>query len=73
MILTNAQGEYSLTVDEGMFISVIKPSGYKVQLTKQHIPQNYYFHRSKGSSNFLKYAGVLPTGADPENINFSFV
>ena len=68
--LTDAEGQYRLSVDDGTVLFVIKPRDYSVPVNKEQLPQFYYVHRPQGSPTDLKYAGVKPTGVLPAAIDF---
>jgi hypothetical protein len=68
--LTNSKGKYELPVSQDNIISVIKPSGYKVALNKENLPQFYYIHKPQGSPD-LKFKGVAPTGKLPKSVDFA--
>ncbi len=70
VVLTDKQGKYKLPVDNDNIIFVIKPSGYKVNVDENNLPQFYYIHKPQGSPR-LKYKGVSPTGNLPEYIDFA--
>lgn len=59
VVLTNAKGEWQLTVGDSFNVFVIKPAGYSVPLNKKFVPQHSFLKTSKQSS--------------PESINFPLV
>ena len=69
VIATNEKGEYSLEVNDGELIFVIKPSGYSLPLNEYNFPKHYYIHKPTGSPE-LKYKGSEPTGNLPKSIDF---
>jgi len=69
VVLTDAKGYYELPIGDDQIISVIKPTGYKVPLNEDNLPQFFYNHKPNGSPA-LKYKGVSPTGALPKAVNF---
>ena len=70
VVQTNANGEYSLEIDEeDGKVFIIKPSGYDLPTDKLNQPRFYYLHKPDGSPE-LKYDGVEPTGTLPESVNF---
>ncbi|KUJ56306.1 calcineurin-like phosphoesterase C-terminal domain-containing protein [Chryseobacterium aquaticum] len=71
VVLTDKSGRYSLPIQEDQTIFVIKPSGYKLPLNSNNLPQYYYQYKPKGSPVDFKYKGVLPTGTLPKEINFA--
>ncbi len=70
VILTNEKGFYSIEVNEGNTLFVIKPSGYMTPVNDDFIPQFYYHHKPEGSPDAFTYKGVEPTGKLPKSINF---
>ncbi len=70
IVLTDADGRYSLTVDDDTILFVIKPRGYMTPVNEDRLPQFYYIYKPNGSPDGLKYAGVAPTGPLPESIDF---
>ena len=70
VILTNEKGFYSIAVNEGNTLFVIKPSGYMTPVNDDFIPQFYYHHKPEGSPDSFTYKGVEPTGKLPKSINF---
>ncbi|WP_129714342.1 calcineurin-like phosphoesterase family protein [Pedobacter sp. SYP-B3415] len=69
VVKTDQKGYYELPISNDQIISVIKPSGYKVPLNEDNLPQFFYNHKPQGSPA-LKYKGVSPTGALPRLVNF---
>jgi hypothetical protein len=61
VVKTAENGRYSLPVEDGSVIFVIKPGGYAAPLDGSNLPQFYYIHQPEGSPP-LKYAGVPPGG-----------
>lgn len=72
VVLTDANGMYTLPVGNDNIISLIKPAGYKINTNAHNQPVFYYIHKPEGSPK-LKHAGVAPTGALPKEINFGLV
>lgn len=70
IVLSNENGIYEIPVRENEIIFMIKPSGYEYSLNDTKLPQFYYIHKPKGSPD-LKFKGSKPTGALPDQINFS--
>ncbi|WP_207426675.1 calcineurin-like phosphoesterase family protein [Pedobacter sp. SYSU D00535] len=70
VVLSDKKGYYELPVSEDQIISVIKPSGYKVRVDENQLPQFFYNHKPAGSPA-LKYKGVAPTGKLPASIDFA--
>lgn len=71
VVLTDQSGRYSLPVEDGQTIFVIKPSGYMTALNENNLPQYYYQYKPKGSPADFKYKGTAPTGALPKELNFA--
>lgn len=69
VVKTGDDGRYSLPVEDGSVIFVIKPGGYAAPLDANYLPQFYYIHQPNGSPP-LKYGGVPPTGKLPESLDF---
>ncbi|MBD1432051.1 calcineurin-like phosphoesterase C-terminal domain-containing protein [Sphingobacterium sp. DN00404] len=70
VVLTDAQGRYTLPVGNDDIIFVIKPSGYTIPLDRHYLPKSFYIHKPQGSPTDLTYAGVTPTGPLPKSIDF---
>lgn len=70
VVLTDKQGKYKLPVGNDNIIFVSKPSGYKVSVDENNLPQFYYIYKPQGSPK-LKYKGVLPTGNLPKSVDFA--
>jgi hypothetical protein len=69
VVLTGADGGYEIPVSPGQILFVIKPADYSLPVNSNNQPQFFYIHKPAGSP-VLKYAGSLPTGAVPEQVNF---
>lgn len=70
---TDAEGRYSLPLEDECVVFVIKPSGYAVPVdAKTMLPRFYYIHQPKGSPADLdlRYQGVAPTGPLPASLDF---
>lgn len=72
VVLTDKSGNYVLPTNGNTIISVIKPSGYKVPLDENNLPQFYYIHKPEGSPK-MKFPGVAPTGKLPDRLNFGLI
>ena len=70
VVLTDDKGYYSIPVDEGNTLFVIKPSGYKIAVDEDYIPHFYYHHKPEGSPQSLNFKGVSPTGKLPKSVDF---
>ena len=70
VVQTDANGQYTLTVNDDTIIFVIKPRGYMTPVDENRLPKFYYIHKPNGSPKGLKYAGIEPTGPLPTSIDF---
>lgn len=70
--LTDAEGRWQLTVEDGDCVFVVKPSGWAPPRRDRAIPRFSYVHRRDGSPSQppRRFAGVSPTGALPASIDF---
>lgn len=73
VVLTGADGGYSLTIGEEAVIFITKPRGYATPVNEDQLPQFYYIHQPDGSPPGMRYPGVAPTGALPETIDFPLI
>jgi len=71
VVLTDAEGSYSLPIHKNGIVFISKPSGFNVALDENNLPQFYYLHSPEGSPEGLDYKGVMPTGVMPESLNFA--
>jgi len=69
VVQTDEKGRYELPIGNDQIISVIKPTGYKVPVNDDQLPQFFYNHKPNGSP-VLKYKGVSPTGELPKSVDF---
>lgn len=69
VVKTDQNGKWRLSVTEATILFVIKPSGWKVPLGEDNLPDYYYIHKPSGSPTY-KYPGVSPTGNLPTSIDF---
>jgi hypothetical protein len=69
---TDANGRYTLPVQDESVIFVIKPTGYALPLDNQLLPQFYYIHQPSGSPQNLnlRFGGIEPTGPLPDMVDF---
>lgn len=72
VVLTDSKGFYTLPVNDGSTIFVIKPDGYKTPVDENFIPRFYYHHKPEGSPDSFTYKGISPTGSLPKSIDFAF-
>lgn len=68
--LTDSEGAYSLPVFDNMTVMVSKPSGYRVPLNEDYVPQFSYIHKPEGTPTQLRYGGIAPTGPLPDSVDF---
>lgn len=71
IVQTDANGRWSLPVDDDTILFVIKPKGWMTPVDENQLPQFYHIHKPNGSPGNFKYAGVAPTGPLPEAIHFA--
>ena len=73
VLKTDADGRYSLPIDEESVIFVIKPAGYAVPVDEEMLPRFYYIHQPAGSPQDLnlRYRGIDRTGQLPESVDFA--
>lgn len=71
VVLTDQKGFYSLPVEDGNTLFVIKPNGYNTPVNEHFIPQFYYHHKPEGSPDSYTYGGIAPTGKLPKLVNFA--
>ena len=69
VVQTDQNGKYELTVSNDAIISVIKPSGYSINVSDDQLAQFYYIHKPQGSPE-SEFKGVAPTGKLPRQLNF---
>ena len=72
VIKTDADGRYTLPLEDGSVIFVIKPSGYAVPVDADMLPRFYYIHQPAGTPQNLnlRYRGIDPTGPLPDSLDF---
>jgi hypothetical protein len=73
VVKTDADGRYTLPIDDESIIFVIKPTGYAVPVDEEMLPRFYYVHQPAGSpqSLNLRYRGIEPTGLLPDSVDFA--
>lgn len=69
VVQTDANGVWTLPVDDDTIFFVIKPTNWMTPANAEQVPQSYYIHKPKGSPA-LEPLGVAPTGPLPESIDF---
>lgn len=70
VVQTDKDGKYRLPVTEDTVLFVVKPSGWKVPLGANNLPQHFYIHKPSGSPKF-RFEGVAPTGDLPTSVDFA--
>ena len=73
VVTTDEEGRYRLPVDDDAIIFITKPRGYATPVNRHMLPRFYYIHQPEGSPEGMRYAGIEPTGALPDEINFPLV
>jgi len=73
VVLTDAEGRYTLPVGERTVLFVSKPAGYALEKNEKKLPQFYYLHFPEGSPSDFKYPGIAPTGPLPASIDFALL
>lgn len=70
IVLTDAEGNYSIDIEAPAVLFVSKPSAYATPVNAHQLPQFYYIHQPQGSPEGLRYLGIEPTGPLPDRIDF---
>ncbi|MCJ7692695.1 MAG: calcineurin-like phosphoesterase C-terminal domain-containing protein [Sedimentisphaerales bacterium] len=70
IVTTDRNGRYQLQVEETI-IFVTKPRNWMTPVNEVNLPYFYYIHKPDGSPEGLRYPGILPTGPQPESIDFA--
>ena len=68
VVRTDADGRYSLPIEDGMAVFVIKPSDYAVPLDEEtRLPRFSYIHQPEGTPADLDllYPGLAPRCPNP--------
>ncbi|WP_158807626.1 calcineurin-like phosphoesterase family protein [Beijerinckia sp. L45] len=76
VVRTDANGRYTLPIEPGMTVFVIKPSGFAVPGNLDtHLPLFSYVYEPDGTPETLglRYPGLLPTGFLPNFIDFPLI
>jgi hypothetical protein len=76
IVKTDAEGRYSLPLDDEAVVFVIKPAGYMVPVdTATKLPRFSYVHQPAGSPENLnlRFRGVEPTGPLPASVDFPLI
>lgn len=69
VVQTDGAGAWSLPAGEDTLFFVVKPTGRRVPLDSNQLPQFFHRHKPAGSPP-LAAPGVAPTGALPASIDF---
>ncbi len=72
VVTTDSHGRYQLPAFDNMTVFVTQPRGYQVPVDDDNVAQFFYNHLPEGSPE-LKYGGIAPTGALPDQVNFPLV
>ena len=72
VVLTDKHGRYELPVRDNMTVFVTQPTGYRVPVDADNVPQFHYHHLPDGSPE-LEHGGIAPTGELPAAVNFPVV
>jgi hypothetical protein len=76
VVRTGTDGGYSLPIEDGMAIFVIKPTDYAVPLDEStKLPRFSYIHQPDGTPAGLDllYPGLAPTGPLPASVDFGLI
>lgn len=69
VVRTDPRGRYSIAMEAGRTLFVIKPAGWRVAMGAAHLPL-FWRHHVPSAGPTLRYGGIAPTGALPASINF---
>lgn len=69
IVITDAQGQYTLQIDDDQIVFVIKPRNWRTPVNADQLPQFYYIHKPAGSPP-SRFPGVAPTGPLPASVDF---
>jgi hypothetical protein len=69
IVATDADGKYTLPVDDDTILYVLKPRGWMTAVDKHNVPRFYYHHCPNGAPEG-RYPGVAPTGPLPKSVDF---
>lgn len=74
IVRTDDSGSYSIPIESGSSVFVIKPRNYNTRIDSLMIPRFWYHHRPAGSPDSqFRFAGIEPTGPLPRSIDFPLV
>lgn len=69
IVKTDAEGRYTIPIDDDEAIFVIKPRNYMTPVNAENLPRFFYIHKPAGSPA-SKFPGVDPTGPLPATVDF---
>jgi hypothetical protein len=69
IVVTDADGRYTLAVDDDQILFVIKPRNWRTPMSTDMLPRFFYIHKPAGSPP-SRFPGVPPTGPLPASIDF---
>lgn len=72
VVLTNAEGQWSLPATDDTTFFVIKPQDFMTPVNEHKLPRFFYTHKPAGSPK-QKFPGIPATGPLPESIDFPLV
>ncbi len=72
VVVTDAEGRYTLEVSDHTILFVVKPANWMVPVDALQIPRFYHIHNPEGASG-TTYAGLEPTGPLPSAVNFPLI
>jgi 3',5'-cyclic AMP phosphodiesterase CpdA len=73
VVKTDANGRYTLPIEDESVIFVIKPTGYATPLDENNLQRFHYIHQPAGTPAALKlhFRGIDPTGPLPDSVDFA--
>ncbi|WP_436715085.1 calcineurin-like phosphoesterase family protein [Roseiconus lacunae] len=72
VVLTGADGRYTLPVDGDTILFACKPQGWIYPVDENNLPQFFYIHKPNGSpDDDFRFKGSEPTGPLPESVDFA--
>ena len=70
---TGEDGAYELAVRADMDLSIVQPSGWRVPVDRNRVPQFSYTHKPGGTGYEMRYGGLPDTGPAPAAVNFPLI
>ncbi|MCB0159916.1 MAG: calcineurin-like phosphoesterase family protein [Caldilineaceae bacterium] len=71
VVLTDADGRYTLPMLADTVYFITKPPGFMVPVDEDNLPQFYYVHYPQGSPDSIQeFRGIAPTGELPSSLDF---